>query len=463
MRRGVLVVVALAACEINPAFDPLAGASSTTSTGTGTTSMSSTGGTSSGTTGEATGSSGTTDNIGEPLGDVCPRLPPPTGEIITVGPDQAADLQGIVFDAPAGSTVELLPGTYDLAGGLHTETESVTLRSSTGNPEDVELVGGPDVTSIFLVQASDVTIAEMTLRGAGSSGHLIHVSGRGTTDVLGVTGYRLHLIDPMLGAFKVNRSASGGVADDGTVACSTITLTDEGRAAQPAECTAAGVLGFGVAGWHVRDNVIEGFWCSTDFNRAIAFSEGSADHVIERNKIIDSSMGIQLGVYENPTKGIRTYDDRPGCDDGFYDHYGGLVRNNMIVVSGTGIAASDVGFDSGILLWQVCGTTVVHNTVVSAIGAMSSIEYRFTRTQAKVVNNLVTDEIIDRNEAGVPVAGNLQMADLNNFVDPLGADVHLVSTSEAIDAGVMLGEDTAHHDFDGDPRIGPPDIGADEI
>jgi hypothetical protein len=181
---------------------------------------------------------------------------------------------------------------------------------------------------------------------------------------------------------------------------------------------------------------------------------------VVRNVVTDCVNGIILGLYED-AEPRRPYDGER-CDGGFYDHYGGEIINNVIAVSGTGIAASEVGLDAGIGLWQVCDTTVAHNTVVSAIGSFSSIEYRFERTQATVVNNLVSDEIRVRQDAGVPVAGNMQMVDLSNFVDPLGGDVHLVPGSAAIDAGVALGADAVLHDIDGDPRDDRPDVGADE-
>jgi hypothetical protein len=111
----------------------------------------------------------------------------------------------------------------------------------------------------------------------------------------------------------------------------------------------------------------------------------------------------------------------------------------------------------------VCDVAVVHNTIVSAIGAHSSIEYRFDRTTAKTLNNLVTEDILVRDDAGAPVAGNISGVALNNFVDPLGGDLHLVSGSEAIDAGVNLGEDASPHDIDGDVRAEAPDVGADEV
>ncbi len=446
-RWSIIGLFALTACEINPLFDPDA------------------------TTGEGTGESG--DETGEPetgvqppepepgvpLSDPCPPLPEPIGEIIMVGPEQAAELPGIVGSAPAGSTVMLTPGMYPIDSALYVNAPNVTVRSSTGRPEDVVIDGQRIAGTIAFIQQPRTTLAELTFQRPTQ--HLVHISGSEEGAAHGVIGYRLRLRDPGASAFKVNPSAEGQPADDGVFACSSIELTDSGRAELGAECdSVSGFAGIATFGWLVRDNTVEGLWCETGYaGSAIRFFETSAHNIIERNVVHDCVSGIMLGLYDD-YEARREYESVP-CGEGYFDHVGGVVRNNMVTATGTGIAASDNGFDTGIGLWNVCDATVVHNTVVSAIDTFNSIEYRFTRTQARVVNNLVTDEILDRDDAGVPVAGNA-VVDLNQFVDPLAGDVHLVEGASAIDAGIQLGDDTVLHDIDGDPRDDQPDIGADE-
>ena len=400
-----------------------------------------------------------TGTPGEPLGELCPPLAAASGEVRTVGPDEASELAAIVHDAPSGSTVELLPGVYNLTTGIFFEVPGITLRSSTGNPEDVVLDGSGIEGSLAFIQTPDITLAEMTLQGGPN--HLVHVSGGVGEPGDNMTAYRLRLLDPQIPAFKIN-AANGTLADNGTLACSTLTMTDAHRDALT-ECRPAGVSGVAAAGWHIRDNRFEGFWCHDGSSIAISFIEGSADHIIERNTIVDSNVGIRLGVYEMPAEGIRTFPDRAGCTDVPFDYYGGRVSNNIITAVGPGIASSQEGFYAGIMLWQVCGTVIVHNTVVSAVGAAASIEYRFARSQQKILNNLVTHPFRDRDGAGAPIGGNLEVEGLESFADPLGGDVHLRATSPAINAGVTLGEDAVLHDIDGDPRTDAPDIGADEF
>ncbi|MEM7152134.1 MAG: hypothetical protein AAF799_04790 [Myxococcota bacterium] len=455
MRRwSAIFALALAGCEINPLFDPDATAGSGTDTGPGPIADSGTGFDSGG-----ADESGGPGEPGGPRPDPCAPLPPPTGTVITVGPEQAAELPDIVEAAPEGSTVVLTPGTYLIDRALYPNAPGITVRSSTGQPEDVLIDGQRLASTIFTIQQSDVMVAELTL--ARPTDHLVHVTGSETAAADRVQGYRLHLIDPIAAAFKVNPSYAEFPADDGTLACSTIELTDEGRQELGEACDGvSAVAGFATFGWTIRDNYIEGMWCSTGYGGAgIRFLETSAHTVVEHNVVQDCTQGIILGLWED-AEPRRSFDDSP-CGDSYFDHQGGVVRNNMVMATGTGIAASEVGFDTGIGLWNVCGATVVHNTVVSAIETYNSIEYRFPNTQARVVNNLVTNEILDRDDAGVPVAGNL-LAELNEFVDPLGGDVHLIDGASAIDAGVQLGDDAVLYDIDGQLRDERPDIGADE-
>ncbi len=455
----LMAAIVLAACEINPAFDPNA----TLEENPGETEGDGT------TEGDGMGPVG---EPGVPLPDPCPPLAVPQGEIITVGPDQAADLHAIVLAAPADSTVLLEPGVYPVEDSLYFTAPGVTLRSSTGNPQDVILDGQRLAVTIVFIQQPGITLAEMTL--VRPEQHHVHISGANGVAANGVLAYRLALVDPGFAAFKFNPSGEGeppnqDPADDGVFACSSIELTDAGRTEimdpdelLPGECEdVGGVLGIGSFGWTVRDNSFDGLWCPIgDAGAAVRFIETSAHSVVERNIVREGYAGIILGIWDDQPVARRVYDDNP-CGDGYFDHLGGVVRNNMVVVTGGPIGASMERFDTGIGLWNVCGALVSHNTVVSTVETFNSIEYRFARTQANVVNNLVTHEILDRDGAGVSAAGNL-MVDTNAFVDPLNGDAHLVEGAVAIDAGVQLGVDTELHDIDGDPRDDRPDVGADE-
>jgi hypothetical protein len=144
------------------------------------------------------------------------------------------------------------------------------------------------------------------------------------------------------------------------------------------------------------------------------------------------------------------------------DHYGGVIRNNFVFANRTELFSSDDGFDTGIALWQACGSRVLHNTVASTQAPFSSIEWRFSRTDVDLINNLVTHNLMDRG-GNATLTNNLQNQPLSLFVDGSGGDLHLAATAtNAIDQVVAPAE--VSDDIDGDTRpIGSAsDIGADE-
>jgi hypothetical protein len=342
----------------------------------------------------------------------------------------------------------------------------VTLRSASGNREAVIIDANYASGEIALISASDVTIADVTLREA--TWHPIHVV---STDDHGVTGtliYNVHVIDPGQQAIKVNpHEARVNFVDDGEVACSRVTMTDDGRP-HVSGCYTGGFDAHWARGWIIRDSIWEGFWCGSGLSEhGIHLWTGSRDTIVERNVLIDNARGIGFGLGESGVGRTYTDDPCPGAD--YVGHFDGVIRNNFIVVTRPELFSSDSGFDCGICVEQACGVEILHNTVVSTQApASSSIEWRFANTDATIRNNLATHALLRRNDASPatlgPGDGNLESASTALLENPSEANLHLVSTAaDAIDQGVVLGAGTCTHDIDGDERDSSPDIGADEF
>ncbi len=153
----------------------------------------------------------------------------------------------------------------------------------------------------------------------------------------------------------------------------------------------------------------------------------------------------------------RAYDDDPYPGVGYIGHYGGVIRNNLIVNT-----SGFEYFDTGIELEQARGTRVLHNTVMHSASAFASISYRFDNTEIVLVNNLVRS-LRERDGAVATTQTNLETTDLGLFEDVALDDYHLkASATAAIDQGTEL--DDAGDDIDGEAHDqGPPDIGADEV
>ena len=391
----------------------------------------------------------------------CAPLPPPSGTVIDVTPAQAGQLASIVSGAPAGSTIRLADGTYALGGALvNLRAPGVTLRSLSGNAAAVVLDNDYQGGDLLAVTASNVTVADLTVRRAWF--HPIHVAPQ-AAPITGTLIHNVRVIDPGEQGIKINPNA-GFHADAGEIRCSRVELTDQGRPHIRNGCYTGGIDGHRALGWRVHDNVIAGFWCATGLSEhGIHFWTGSRDTVVERNVLRNNARGIGFGLGLN-TPG-RTYADVPCPGVTSAGHFRGVIRNNFVVVNDPRVfSQASGGFDAGIALEQVCLAETSHNTVYSTQPPFSSIEWRFAGNAGRVANNLVSHNLRARDGAAATVAGNVENGPPSLVVDLAGAgDLHLrIDAAAAIDRGVVLPPGTVDGDIDTDPRDTAPDVGADE-
>lgn len=379
----------------------------------------------------------------------CARLPPPAGPTIEKYPADAGALRATIAGAASGTTILLHDGFYDMSGGDETHrlvfsTPGLTLRSVSGDREAVILDGGYVTGELVSIQASDTTVADLTLMRAYD--HPIHVSGP-DTPITNVLIHNVHVVDPGEQAVKVNPVGAGTV-DDSTLECSHLELTDVGRPFIRNNCYTGGLDAHQATGWLVRRNLIEGFWCDDGLSEhGIHMWRQCVDSVVEENLVLDCARGVGFGL-------------GPGADG----HLGGIIRNNFVAASDSGLFASSSGFDSGIALWGADDAEVYHNTVASTLPpSASSIEWRYITTDVTLANNLVSDRIWDRGGTSY-LATNTEYAPLSLFSDVAAGDLHLVDPiSNPVGAGTPLAPGLADTDFDGQSRDAEPDIGADEI
>ena len=95
----------------------------------------------------------------------CAPLPTPSGSIVRIS--SVNDLVNAVNSASSGTTILIADGTYLLNGAyLRIDTPNITLRAESGKREAVILDGNYQTTEIFQIVASNVTIADVTLRRA---------------------------------------------------------------------------------------------------------------------------------------------------------------------------------------------------------------------------------------------------------------------------------------------------------
>jgi len=379
--------------------------------------------------GDAPAESGPTENNSTP--DPCSPLPPAVEPMLTVS--TAADLRDQAYSAVSGTTILIEPGVYDLGDTIQIVNDGITLRSSTGVRGDVVLDGGGMITGhthVILIEADDVTIADLTIRNGGEHGVSVQGSDRPKL-------YNLHILDTGYQLVKVNPVGDG--SEDGVLACSLLEYTT----ASPEEYT-NGISAHNAHRWTVRDN--QWFRIRTPGNTpapTILFWSGSSDTIVERNLLVDCYQGIAFGNASHEAG----------------DHTGGIVRNNFIYAS--------MPHDSVVEMVHATGWLVAHNTalLLNPNELTWGMEARFDDTSGTFAYNLTNMQIwLDRDGAGGTSTGNMTDLQSDWLRAPGDGDLHLVdATVPPVDAAASLSE--VPGDIDGDlrPKVDAPDVGADEF
>jgi hypothetical protein len=398
--------------------------------------------------------------------ELCAALNPASGNIVTVTSAQAAQLPSIVANAESGTIILLADGVYSLnqsneASRLTFAHEGVTLRSASGTPENVVLDGGYLTNELVDIQASNVTIAEITLMHAKH--YLLHVTPApgATADIKAISVYRLRFIDA--GEQFVEITSNGtNYADYSSVECSYFQLTDQGRSqvlsGSGAQCNTAGIDAHFARGWEVFQNYFLTFYCnSSNADYAIHFSDNSRDTIAEDNQIFSCSNGIGFGSGDGTmATATRTYSDNPYPNDGYIGHYDGFIRDNVVY-------SNLPSFTRGIGLAQARGAQIFQNTVVAGAGAtafVSALDANYANSIVSTANNLLSSTTTE-NSATLLGNHNLIPAPLSLFVNPTSMNFRLSPTAiSALGQGTDLGG-LAGLDPDGNVHAhGTPDIGA---
>lgn len=361
----------------------------------------------------------------------CPPLPPAAGLVQSV--DSESELRDLAYNAAPGTTLLLAPGVYQMQGFLHVHVQGLSIRSASGQRSEVVLDFGGMQDGYFgiLVDADDVTLADMTIRNAHDHGVSIQGVDR---PVL----YNLHILDTGDQLVKVNPEGDG--SEDGLLACSRLEYTNSA----PDDYT-NGISAHLATRWVVRDNEwlrIRGLNDAT--GPAILFWSGSSETVVERNWLLDCYRGIAFG---NPShSGV--------------DHIGGVVRNNML--------AFTLPHDVAIEMVHASGWLVAHNTAMlldPAPGLTWGMEARYAESDGVFANNLTNLDIwADRDGASATQDGNRTDAQAAWFNHAQNGDLHLrPDVLQAIDQAASLA--LVSDDFDGQsrPAGSAADIGADEV
>jgi hypothetical protein len=344
---------------------------------------------------------------------------------------------GLIEGAQDGDEILLASGVYSLNQYAVQISRQITVRGASGSRAAVRIQGqGYGVGSEgFMVHAPNVTIADLTMTAIRN--HAISIKGESGAEAPHV--YNVDLFD--IGTQHIKGTPGDGVAD-GVVACSRIGYSTSGARG---DYINAIDIHRGV-NWSVRDNEIYNIWgdgtgCEVDVDcgtylsgggPAILFWNNSSGTIIERNRIVDSFMGIALG-YGTP-------------------HPGGAIRNNFVFrseASRPGARGTIVG-DLGVHVRGGNGTTVDHNTVIQAGSYPGAVEIGQSQGVA-VRNSLISQPVWDRGgNTGLSLQGNKANGTAADLVAP--KNPHLAAGSSAIDFPATVSLAGVPDDIDGDAR-----------
>ena len=375
----------------------------------------------------------------------CGPLPPPGNEETVIYADDLAEVQQAIAAANGKTTIYLNPGTYPVnpSSFIHIHKPDITIRSSSGNRDDVIIQGegmaaGGGVGHGIFVDADNVTVADLTVRDIQHHAFFVN-PGADSCLFHNVRG-----LDTGEQIFKASGYASLPPKNHGIIECSTFEYTttldddDDGHYTQ-------GIDLLNCHDWIIRDNVIRNIkhnpsLTSTLAGPAILAWYQSTNTIVERNRIIECDFGISFG----------------NAAQGTVSHTGGIIRNNFIL----GYASSDFGIG----LAYAPGAKVINNTVYAPGGWPYSIEARFAETAGcEIINNFSDEDIWDnRDGASCILATNYTNATADDFVNVADGDLHLVSAAvPAINAGTNNLDRMM--DIDCEDIISLPDLGADEF
>jgi hypothetical protein len=386
-----------------------------------------------------------------------PPLPLAGKRIINVVNDP--QLQAAMASLQSGDTILLAAGTYNLSSTLYINgRNNITIRGSAGSTNVVLVGKGMNNTNYGNVpfgiwsNGTNTTVAHLTITDTWDN-EIIFNSGAQSPLV-----YCVRLLNAGSQFIKSNPTAvtNGLGVNNGVVEYCWFEYTgrppgDHGTGVGYFN----GISAHAAQNWIIRGNLFKNLHNPDSaaylWNPAVLFWRHSLNTLTEQNIFFNVDRAVAYGL-DNTTP--------------YFDHAGGVIRNNFVYLSpGLMSAARTASSDGSLIAWNSPGTQIDHNSVLLNSNEFYAVEFRFsTTTNCASRNNLADAPIHLRDSAVAVLNSNLGSANPAMFVNPTNADLHLLATAtNVIDKAPFL--NTVTNDIDGDrrPRGTSSDIGADEF
>ncbi len=348
----------------------------------------------------------------------------PVPDSVTV--TSLAALQTAIDTAPAsGRVITLAAGNYSQSASIAiTGKDHITIRGATSNYADT-VIAGPGITSgldisIRVNDSSYVTIRDLTIKDfnyhavqVNSGSYYFHADN-------------LYAWDLGEGAFKVTgttHTTGGMYSDYGVIENSVMGYTTGGK-----RSVVEAVDIIAARGWVVRGNEIYNAYhpSSGSVAYAIFAKGGSIDTVFENNLIKGSDIAISFG---GGLTGAQFFRNGSTTD---VEHYGGIIRNNVIHNTD----------DAGIYLAKAVDFKVLNNTLIGIAPGVNvgGIESRWAGSNGEIRNNIGDKPLKKRNDGNYTESHNTMNASSTWYVNPAAGDYSLnpSTAASAIDTGMSL-------------------------
>ncbi len=384
-----------------------------------------------------------------------PALPLPNHVTVTVS--NVAALYKAVAEQQPNTTILLEPGRYRLSSStLAVTADNVTIRGREDNCDSVELIGpGMDnrkrknVDAGFWINAANTTIANLTISDVYF--HSIQINGTASAPRI----YNVRMVNSGQQFVKANPLDFGNGVDNGIVEYSIMEYPDGPSRKDHADAGTGYTGGVDIhagKGWRISNNEFRNFHTPDNsdhlWNPAVLVWNGAENTITENNVFIDVNRAIAYGL-----------------SDTKHDHRGGVIRNNMIIMTpGLYSKQRTASADGVIIVWDSPDTKVLHNTVLTNSNTPNSIEVRFETLGVEVSNNIVDAPITHRDNKFFLSNGNIESAKPNWFVDPVIGNLRLKeNTVQALKP--VKKHRLAEQDIDGEYRpFGiKVNVGADQL
>ena len=380
-----------------------------------------------------------------------PPLPPPSGDIIRVATVDA--LFKAAETVKPGGTILLEDGQYFMPRYFELHTDSVTLRSASGQREKVILDGEKSIHGELagITACTGVTIADLTIQNSKWNGFKINSD----KNVQNLTIYNciIHNIwQRGVKSVKIPETNREKIRPKNCRVQYCLFYNDHPKeySDDPTDTGQTyrgnyigGIDTMFAKGWIISDNVFTGIHGRTGEARACVFMWHHAeDCVIERNIIIDCDTGIALGN----SSGI-------GVGESSVHGTNMIVRNNFL---------SRVP-ENGIIADYTKDCKILNNTIYDPGSKMQRL-IRIVNDNPGlfVTNNLLCGSSIRiESKSEIRVSNNVSGDYAAYFLNPSAGNLHLTdSAADAIGKGILLPE--IQEDIDQQPRKKSINIGADE-